>query len=182
MEHLGYTYDRRKPLYHGTTKDFAKPKLQGNGVLWLTPNPKVALRYAVPYYHKGDAYLWEIQLKPNARILELGDSSNPVIRKLIDDLNASSQLSKWSYEDWPKEADFGILELKPWIRNYLRSKTDALTVQDTMGTTGISHDSVALLNLRAIESMEKKVVPAGTVPSKETIQDMIDDFRSYDRT
>ena len=29
-------------FYHGTSKDFEKPKLNGLGVLWLAPNPRVA--------------------------------------------------------------------------------------------------------------------------------------------
>jgi hypothetical protein len=164
MDFESYTYDRRLPLYHGARASFDKPKLNALGILWLTPNPIVAAEYSTPYYHKGESYLWKVYLKPGAKIIELGDVSNPIINDLREQLNSSFyQLGPVSAEEWPRIADFGIMESKRWVRGYLRKKrVDGLTVKDTLSSTPIQHDSVALLHLGAIDSMEKQVLPAGS--------------------
>lgn len=127
-------------------------------------NPVVAAEYSTPWYHKSDSYLWKIYLKSNAKVIELGDASNPIINELRENLNSSFfKLGPVSSEEWPNVADFGIMESQRWVRGFLKKKrVDGLTIRDTLSTTPIAHASVALINLGAISSMEKMVLPAGS--------------------
>lgn len=166
-------YDSHKPLYHGAKVDFEKPKLNNNGILWLAPNVKVALDYATPYYHSGDSYVWELRLKPNAKVIDLGDLSDPIVQELRKGFISPLTNQPISEASWPSYADFGILEAKRWVRGFLRKKrVDGVTVQDSLGTTAIQHDSLALINLGAIAAAEKKVVPAGSTPNNRTLQEV----------
>ena len=169
----------QNPLYHGAQADFEKPKLNGQGILWLAFTPKVALDYATPHYHKGDSYLWEVKLKGGAKIIDLGDLSDPIIQELRQGVISPITNQPISEASWPSYADFGILEAKRWVRGFLRKKrVDGIVVKDSLGTTAIQHDSVALINLGAIAKLDKRVVPAGSAPSNRTIQEIENDLRT----
>lgn len=154
------------PYYHGTRTEFLKPKLQQFGVFWLVGNPRTAMQYGAPYYHQGNSYLWEVWLKPGSKVLNLTDTASPIVQELIESLNVSFYRTRpMTLEEWPRVADFGILESQPWVPKFLRSKrVDAVVVEDTLGATPIKHKSIGLLNLAKIESASKTLVPGGSVP------------------
>jgi hypothetical protein len=154
-----YSYDRR-PLYHGTSKDFEKPKKNSLGILWLAPNARVAQEYAAKRGNRS-GFVWEILLKPSAKIVDLHDLHNPVIRELFESVSDTrrSTFGPISEDDWPSFASFGIFEGYPWTVKFLASKKiDGATCRDAIRTMGIPHDSVALINLRAIQSSTRVVV------------------------
>jgi hypothetical protein len=152
-------------LYHGTYHDFDKLRLNANGVLWLTPNPVVAAEYGSPYYSKRDtAIVWRVKLKPTAKVVELDDLSHPAVRALFENQNvrlqSSSPFGARTEQAWRQVADFGLLEERGAIPFLKGKRVDAVTVKrDTLGTTPIPHDSVALLRLSAIESADKTTLP-----------------------
>jgi len=157
---LAYTYDRRQPLYHGTKREFEKPKLNGIGILWLTPDPKAAEIYAGIRNTTGSGFLWDIRLKPSAKIVDLSDLTSPIIRefyKMVSDIRRST-FGPIDEKDWPKFADFGLLEGYGWAVRFLKSKrVHGATCADTAASVH-GHDSVALFNLNAIDSLEKKAL------------------------
>ena len=161
-----YVYAAGEPLYHGTHHDFDRPKLNARGILWLTPNPVVATEYGSPHYVKmATAFLWTIRLKRGAKIVDLADLSQPAIRGLFDNQNVrkefTSPFGTWSEDYWRKHADFGLLEERGAVAFLKRKRIDGVTSRDNLSTVGIPHDSVALLRLGAIESMDKSTVPRG---------------------
>jgi hypothetical protein len=162
-------------FYHGTNHDFAKLKLNSLGVLWLAPNPRVAIQYAQAHYHKTPGYLWELTLKSGARLVDLADLKNPGIRALLDAINEvrKSTFGPLSDEGWLSRIDFGMLEQYRWASGFLRShKVDGVFTKDTLNTTGIPHGSLALFNLRAIEKVERHSLPNN--PKDLTIQQISD--------
>lgn len=158
-----WSYTPGQALYHGTPRPFDRLQLGGEAkVLWLTDSRDAAGVYARPYYVRSDVvYLWEIHLKPSARILDLKDLSNPIARALKDKVS-EFRTSTWgaiSDEDWPSFADFGIVEGYSWVRPFLRSKrVDGVWVDDRAGSK-LGHRSIALLNLGAIASATKTEEP-----------------------
>lgn len=144
------------PFYHGTYHDYEKPKLKGtlggNGIFWLALKRETAAGYANPWYKpKGtQSFIWEIYLKPGTRIIDLNDTSNPAIEEIRQGVG-------YDKEYWETSVGFGILEHKEWIVKFLRQKrVDALYVKnDRLGTGATEHDSVALLNLNKIASMQR---------------------------
>ena len=164
---------RRNPgglrLYHGTTANFTKPKLNGFGVLWLAENPRVAAQYGHKHYVRTQvAYVWEIDLKPSAKIANLRDLSNRAIRAAFEAQNEANRsgMGDWSESDWEQRADFGVLERWGWMVGFLKKKgLDGVYVQDTLGTTDIPHTSVALFKLSAIEHMERIEVQRSKLPT-----------------
>lgn len=163
MDHLGgYTYDHR-PLYHGTPLDFEGLKLNQNGILWLTPNLEAATRYAQKYYVQSPAkYVWTVQLKGAAKIVDLGDLSHKVVRELYEMINDSrrSGFGPIAEDDWPSWADFGILEGYRWVKGFLKKKRiDGVTCSDTVDSQ-VPHDSIALLKLSAIQSAVRQPINA----------------------
>lgn len=177
---MAYTYDRR-PLYHGTYHDFEKPKLNWLGILWLAPNPIVAAQYATPHYSKGPGYVWKVQLKGGAKIVDLSDLSHPAVRELFESINEvkKSMMGAWSEDDWRSHVDFGILEQFKWSTKFLKSKRiDGVTCRDSVNTMGVPHDSVALFKLSAIESLERQVVEHGEAKPIGEIQRDIDAWKA----
>ena len=159
---MSYSYDRR-PLYHGTYHDYEKPKLNRIGILWLTPNPRVAAQYALTTWSptKGKGFVWEVLLKSSARIVDLADLSHPVIRELYESLNDIRKhvLGPVSEDSWRAQADFGIFEAYPWTVRFLKSKRiDGATCADRVSTMPIPHDSVALFKLSVIQSVQRVAV------------------------
>lgn len=152
-------------LYHGTSQDFNKLKLNGLGILWLTPNPRAAVQYASKSYNKNKpAFLWTVELKPSAKILDLDDLSQPLIREVFESLRDVSQsmLSRFTEETWAERADFGLLEWQNWIVRFLKSKRiDGVYCKDKVDTLDVRHPSVALFRLSAIESSDRSVVEKG---------------------
>jgi len=165
--------------YHGTSKDFEKPKLNALGILWLAPNPKVAQEYATPHWVKGPGYVWEIHLKGGSKVVNLRDLSHPVVREAFDMMNEQARMGMgaWSEEAWGTQADFGMLEYRRWMIGFFKKKRiDGLVVQDTLSTTPLKHESLALLRLAAIESMERKVVERGQVRTLGEIEKDIQEW------
>lgn len=173
-----YNYDRR-PLYHGTSRDFDKPKKNGLGILWLAPNARVAQEYAAKRGNRS-GFVWEIVLKPSAKIADLSDLKNPVIHELYESVSDTrrSTFGPISEEEWPKFANFGIFEGYPWTVKFLASKRiDGATCRDAITSISIPHDSVALLNLRAIQSAEKKLVSLNPNQTIGEIEREVEDWR-----
>lgn len=168
-------------LYHGTTKDFSKPKLNGLGILWLTENPRVAAQYGHKHYVRTPiAYVWEIDLKPTAKIVNLRDLSNRAIYAAFQAQNEANRsgMGDWSESDWKQRADFGVLERWGWMVGLLKKKgLDGVYVQDTLGTVDIPHSSVALFKLSAIERIERLEIQRSTLPS--TIGDIHRDIHNW---
>lgn len=162
MDILGYTYDHR-PLYHGTPKEFDTLKLNQNGILWLTPNLAAATKYAQKYYVKTPVkYLWTVKLKGGAKVLDLSDLSDKKVRSFYEAINESrkSGFGPIDEKDWPKWADFGLLEGYRWAKGFLKKKgVDAVTCSDTVDSS-MPHDSIAVLKLSCIEAATKEQIAA----------------------
>jgi hypothetical protein len=147
------------PYYHGTYHDYEKPKLNGtlggNGIFWLALEKEIAAGYSNPWYKPKDkqSFIWEIYLKPGTKIIDLNDTSNPV----IDEIRTGVGYEK---EYWETKVGFGILEHKEWIVRFLRQKrVDAVFVKnDRLGTGVTEHSSLALLNLKKIESISRTAI------------------------
>jgi hypothetical protein len=167
-------------LYHGTTKDYSKPRLNGFGILWLAANPRVAFQYGNKSYSKSDvSYVWEIELKPRVKLAALTDLSNPAIRAAFDAQNEANRhgMGAWTEEDWRQHADFGILERWGWMVGLLKEKgLDGIMLRDTLSTTDIPHESVALFRIGAIARMERKALPRR---DNETIGDIATDIGDW---
>ena len=151
------------PLYHGTFHDFPKPKLGRGGAFWTTPDPAIAAKYARPYYvRKPEVFAWEVHLSPSAKVFNLRDLSQRPIRALFDAINEARHYSlfgPWSEEYWARNADFGNLEANLWAAGFLRKKkVDALIIADVQGTSREEHESVAILRMGAIESLQRVVI------------------------
>lgn len=159
QKYSAYTYDPNQPLYHGTPKEFETLKLASNGMLWLTPSREAAIEYSDKRWEKGPSrYLWTVKLKPNVKILNLGDLNNKYIREIYKGVSDHRSFTFGAIEeaDWPKFADFGLLEYHYWIVKFLKSKKiDGATCSDRAGGR-VDHDSIALLRLPAIESATKE--------------------------
>lgn len=150
------------PLYRGDAETSSRLRLNPLGILWLVTNPVVAEEYAMPYY-RDVGTVWRVALKPDARIYRLKDIDAPPIRKLFEDVNAFARVNGvsgvFSESYWRKSADFGILETYRWAAKFLaRKRVDGLLVSDTLTTTPIPHESLALLRLSAISKAEREVV------------------------
>lgn len=168
-------------FYHGTQRDFEKPKLNALGVLWLAPNPKVAEEYARKSYSSSQGYLWEVRLKPGAKIVNLRDLSHPAVRAAFDMMNESARsgLGEWTEQDWQERVDFGMLEYRRWMVGFFKKRRiDGLVVQDTLSTTPVKHESVALLRLSAIESMTRQALERGP---ERTIGEIEDEILRWER-
>jgi len=177
MVTASYSYDRR-PLYHGTSRDFEKPKKNGLGILWLAPNPRVAAQYSARRGNKG--FVWEIRLKSSAKIVDLTDLKHPAIREMFESISdvRRSSFGPIDEKDWPRFADFGIFEGYTWTPKFLASKRiDGATCRDAITTMGIPHDSVALFNLRAIQDLARKSVE---VDSSKTISYIENDVNEWE--
>ena len=131
--------------YRGDTVD-APLRLNQQRILWLTPVKDAAIRYGDPYYHKGSvAYLWTVTIKPGAKIVDFSDLSVPVIRKIKDAVDGRWAMSMGAVPDegWSKIADFGLIEMYPWIRGMLKAaRVDGLFLGDNVN--GMAHKSLAL--------------------------------------
>lgn len=149
-------------VYHGTSS--SKPPTRQNGILWAAPDQHMALNYASTYWRQGTPTLWAIKLNPTARIADLRDLNNPVIRQIKEQVAAERKMSFGvgiSDESWPSFADFGLLETRRWILDELKkARVDAVWVHDVDGMTGGARkDSLAILTDKAIHAVTK-VVPA----------------------
>lgn len=149
-------------VYHGTSS--SKPPTRQNGILWAAPDQHMALNYANTYWRQGTPTLWAIRLNPTARIADLRDLNNPVIRQIKEQVAAERKMSFGvgiSDESWPSYADFGLLETRRWVIDELKkARVDAVWVHDVDGMTGGARkDSLAILTDKAIHAVTK-VVPA----------------------
>ena len=171
-------------FYHGTDKEFEKPRLNPRGIFWLTGNPKVAFEYGNKYYSKKPvAYVWEVELKPNARLANLKDLSHPAIRAAFEAQNEASRsgMGVWSEKDWEDHADFGLLERWGWMVKLLKSKRlDGVFVRDTLDTTPLAHDSLALFRLGAIASLNKTTVDKAGKTSRP-LGEIMEEIAEWDR-
>lgn len=154
-------------VYHGQqTED---PPRRQNGILWTTPDQHMALAYANTYWRKGVPTLWAIKLNPAARIVDLRNLDNPVVREIKEQVSAERKMQFGvgiSDSAWDSYADFSILETKRWVVDALKkARVDAVWVHDTahMGG-GERQDSLAILADRAISTVTK-VTPK--VPQEE---------------
>lgn len=149
-------------FFHGTRKDFdVLKKNKSHGVLWLTEEREKAVEYSQPYYHKGNSFLWKVQLSLDTEMVDLLDTSDPVIVDLIEEMNKDKRnFAPWTKERWEKEANFGFIEVFQWITSFFRRKgIDAVVVQDSVGSNALNtHTSIALLNMKKINGAEKIVL------------------------
>lgn len=146
--------------YHGSPHTFTVLKKNSSGIIWLTPDEGIAAKYATPSWNKNSPNILKVIIAPTARIVELSDLGDPVIRKLKDAFSERRAITighPISDEDWSKWADFGILEVHNGIwRNFLRArKVDGVTLNDTLLTSTTAHRSLALINPKVIISQSK---------------------------
>lgn len=151
-------WDPDVPLWHGTRHDVEKLRLNlTNKTLWLTDEQDVAWLYG----NRGQAqsWMWEVHLKPKAKVLDLKDLSNPLIRELKD-LISGVRESTWgpiTDEMWSSFADFGIVEGYAWVPGFFKSRgVDGIWVDDQIGSR--KHRSVALFRLSAIQDASKTLI------------------------
>jgi hypothetical protein len=154
-----------RTFWHGTYHTYDTPEKR-DGVLWLAMSPDVAFSYGDVYWRPKDSKVtvWNITLKPSARLVNLRDLSNPIVRAFADALNETRRYSLFgpiSDENWPSWADFGLVEGVSWAKGFFRKKrVDGLIVTDANQDI-TKHDSVALLNTGVIESMEPQIAAEG---------------------
>ena len=142
-----------KTAYHGTYQEFDKPKLQ-NGVLWLAFDRKVAEGYGNPHWKPvgTPTTVWEIELRPSAKVVDLKDLSNPIVRKFKDEASmiSSFMMGPISDEEYLRWADFGYLERYRWALGFFKSNgVQAITLDDNL--FGTPHRSMAVISMRAIK-------------------------------
>jgi hypothetical protein len=146
--------------WHGTRSQFTTLKPQSSGCVWLADRAG-ATKYATPYYSKpGHRWLLELDLAPDTSVVELADSSDPIVRAYIDMINDAAKYGRlpYTYEDWAKQdINFGILETNRWSRGFFRKYgVDALIVRDVAGWGGYeSMPSLCLLNTKKIQQTQR---------------------------
>lgn len=148
-------------LYRGEAR-LERLRLNGYGVLWLTPSRTAAEEYAAPYY-RPEGVVLTVHLRPGARAVRLRDAEHPAIRALREKINESRYYTglggDLSASWWAEHADFGIFETWRWSAKFLAArKIDAVLVEDKQGTIGMPHESVAILRLSVIASTSSEVV------------------------
>lgn len=142
-------------LFHGTPHTFDQLKPNGYGIIWLAPDAAVAKKYSEPYWNAGHGRVIAVTLSPKAKVVNLKDLSNPIIRELKEQM---SEVNKYTFgaisdESWVKSyADFGVLEVKNglWTRFLKSKRVDAVVVADSVQTSAIKHESVAVLNKKVL--------------------------------
>lgn len=149
-------------MFHGTANDFQEFKLNQNGILWLAYEPETSKAYAdfqARNKNTKESYLWSIELNPKAKIIDMEDLSNPIIREIKDNISKIKEMTIGhgiTDDDWNKYANYNTLENHSWIRRLLKSKkVDGLIVNDTITTTTKKHKSIALFNLKTIISSKR---------------------------
>ena len=152
-------YQSDQPLYHGTAASFDKLKPNGLGIIWVTPDMKVAQQYATPSYAKGQPRIYKVTLKPNVRVVDLRNVQDPIVQRLMADFNALRKHtvgSEIEAQSWPKWADFGLLEVNggQWTRWLKGKRVAAVTCSDSVLTSAVPHESVAVLSPSAIALQE----------------------------
>lgn len=159
MQHMLRFAQHQPALYHGTAASFDKLKPNGYGIIWLTPDMTVAQQYASPSYAKGQPRVFKVTLKPNVRVVDLRNVEDPIVRKLMADFNAIRKVtygSEISEQEWPKWADFGLLEVNggQWTRWLKGRRVAAVTCSDSVLSSAVPHESVAVLSPAAIALQE----------------------------
>jgi hypothetical protein len=157
-----------RTLYRGVTNDTHgdDARLNAQGILWLAEQGP-ARQYILQY---SPGTMFEVTLKPDANIVRLDDLSNPVVRAFKERASAS-RLARIGHpisdEEWPEWADFGMLEGNlPWsIQYFKRRGVDGLILHDHSWKE--AHESLALLNRKAIESTKKEPVAAPKTSTKK---------------
>jgi hypothetical protein len=148
------------PLWHGTIHDVEKLRLNlTHDTLWLTDERDVAWLYGSR--GKAQSWMWKVHLKPKAKVLNLKDLSNPLIRELKEMVSGVRGFTWGPITDemWSSFADFGIVEGYQWVPDFFKSHgVDGVWVDDQVASR--KHRSVALFRLSAIESMAKSLVVA----------------------
>ncbi len=148
------------PLWHGTTHDVERLRLNlTHDTLWLTDEQDVAWLYGSR--GKAQSWMWKVHLKPKAKVLNLKDLSNPLIRELKEVISGVRGFTWGPITDemWSSFADFGIVEGYQWVPDFFKSRgVDGVWVDDQVASR--KHRSVALFRLSAIESMAKSLVVA----------------------
>lgn len=141
-------------VYHGTTFD-GEPSVKGkpSGILWVTLDPQVAKNYAG---RKGSPRVWEIELSPSAKLVDLRDLSDPFTQHIREQVNVGRRFTfgAVSPEQWPSYADFGLVEANPWLVTQAKAHgIYLLKVTDTSRWgAGEAVDSIAILSDKAILS------------------------------
>jgi hypothetical protein len=139
------------------------------GVIWLTADRAAAAAYG--------ARLLAVELDPSARLVDLRDLGVPVVREIKDVVSAKRETNVGhpiADAEWPRWADFGVLEANPWIVGMLREDgVDGALVADSEGTSARPHESLALLNSGAVRSSSEPRA-AGLDPFRNLRSDLRD--------
>jgi len=172
--------------WHGTYRDFDKLKKNREGVLWLALSSDVAFQYGDVHWKPSDSRvkLWRVVLKPSAKIARLDDLSDPVVRELKEGVSMARAMT-WgpiSDESWSSFADFGILEGYRWTISFLKSKLDGVVVGDSTGGASNKHESLALFNMKAIQSSERVKERVGRIARMLLAKDKLREFSYGDLT
>ena len=143
-------------LWHGTKGGIDKLKTNLDA-LYLAFSPHVAGEYAST---QRDPTIWRVTLKPSAHLIDLRDLNDPVTREFFDEWQQRETGSFAIPEDkWRAtfEAANGWtnIDFSGWALPWLSKKVDGVIVGDSSGGgaggRGYHHDSVALLNTKALQ-------------------------------
>jgi GNAT superfamily N-acetyltransferase/8-oxo-dGTP pyrophosphatase MutT (NUDIX family) len=145
-------------LYHGTKKDFTELQPNEHGIVWLGEQD-TAGDYSAQHYQKGESRVLKVEIAPNAKIVDLRDLSDPLIRELKDKISEWRK-NTWGHpipdEDWASGkmpwADFGVLEggNLQWVIPYLKEHGVDGVIAGDVSNKGRKHDSLAVLNPEVI--------------------------------
>jgi hypothetical protein len=171
----------RQTWWHGTSTRDAFDKLKPNylGIIWLAAK-HVAKRYS-DAHTVNDAYtipdvqnrMIKVQVKPDAKILDLRDITNPMVQKFRTELLRKSKYYRDGFhlendKSWAASAKHDMLERAPWAGKwFIAQGYDGVLVNDSVhgiqennGPLGYQHESLAILNPDAIMySGQKKSAP-----------------------
>jgi len=122
-----------------------------HGIVWLAPDPETALSYG--------PRLLKVTLHPSADIIDLRDLSNTTVQYIKETASTNRERTigrSIPDSSWSSWADFGMLEGNEWVVPALLDDWVAgIVVSDSRGSSAIPHDSLALLNVNVISSMEE---------------------------
>lgn len=143
-------------VFHGTPYDFDELRPSDTGLFWFALDREVAERFSVhrSYVPAGNAAVWETRLADGARVVDLADLAEPVVRALKENYSSTAYAARYgaslSDEDWVRHyANFATLEGERGVVKFLRSRRiDGAVVDDNL--KGEAFRSLAIWNRRAI--------------------------------
>lgn len=140
-----------RTLYHGTNseQEFDEVKPDSYGIIWLAEK-EFANDYTKYNHRTGEPRLFEIQLSPDAKLIDLRELSDPIVRTYKD-----KYYPQLPDEKWADAAMWTRIEGNPVTVPYFKqSGVDGIIVGDQL-KRGRPHDSIALINPNTIVGQRK---------------------------